>query len=65
MFTAMTLEFLTYRELLRQRALAKRAVRLARNTQMSEDLIKRIDSELERRRIRIQERRGANAPVID
>ena len=65
MFTAMTLEFLTYRELLRQRALAQRAVRLSRNTQMSEGLINWIDSELERRRIRIQERRGANAPVID
>ena len=47
---ATDIKFLSYRELLQQRALAERAVRRGRNVSKSAALVDRITAELDRRR---------------
>jgi len=49
-YKSMKLQFLTFRELLRHRALALRALRRGRNTDDTKQLIEKINSELKRRR---------------
>ncbi|HFB2048990.1 MAG TPA: hypothetical protein TECP_01359 [Hyphomicrobiaceae bacterium MAG_BT-2024] len=60
----MKLQFLTFRELLRHRALVLRAVRRGRNTDDTKKLIEKINSELERRRDLKMQRFSANTPKI-
>jgi len=61
----MKLEFLTFRELLRHRALALRALRRGRNVYDTERLIAKINDELERRRNLKMQRLRSDAPGID
>jgi len=61
----MKLQFLTFRELLRHRALALRALRRGRNTDDTKQVIEKINSELERRRDLKMQRFNADAPKTD
>ncbi|MEM9706227.1 MAG: hypothetical protein AAF850_09145 [Pseudomonadota bacterium] len=59
------LSFLSYKELLAQRALAERSVRRGRNVKASGLLLDRIAQELERRQVLKREARNRGTPRID
>ena len=58
------LEHLTWRELMANRAMARSAVRRGRNRVRSEALARRIEAEIERRRLRRRDRLVASVPSI-
>jgi len=61
----MDLQFLTSRELLSHRKLLLRALQRGRNTSNAEELVARINNELEKRRDQKMQRFSSDAPEID
>lgn len=58
------LDAFTFRELVRQRRLAERAIRRGRNPEEARALVERIEAELAARRARLMDRRAEGVPEL-